>query len=212
MRSQLDSAGFLPAEWRTVPGERTPEKNYQNLWIGSRGPASHGCTRLPSGHMSELRDALPSTSEGLAGVPNFRNKPQCYDVFDVDGDGAAEVMGVQYYLAYWGKKHLPVAAYAPNDREGFYAWLYGDNITYAPDGSATIKEAPVCRFSGLRKAEEAEMLTEVPLYEAPYARESIQFYLVKPVNFQTGKGFELNRELRRIGGGYELDRAALLLD
>ena len=211
VRSQLNSTRFLPKEWTKVAGERNPEKHYQNLWIGSRGPASHGCTRLPSGHMSELRDALPSTSEGMEGVPNFRNKPQCYDVFDIDGDGAAEVMGVQYYLAYWGKKHLPVAAYAPNDREGFYEWLYKDNIAYGTDGSATIKEVPVCRFTGMKKAEEARVLKDVPLFEAPYARESIQFYQIKPVNFQTKKGFELNRELRRIGAGYQLDPAALLL-
>jgi hypothetical protein len=212
VRSQLNSTRFLPREWVKVAGERNPKKNYQNLWIASRAPTSHGCTRLPSGHMSELRDSLPSTSEGLEGVPNFRNKPQCYDVFDIDGDGKAEVMGVQYYLAYWGRKHLPVAAYAPNDRKGFYAWLYGDNIAYAPDGSATIKEVPVCRFAGLRKAVEAKVLSDVPLYEAPYARESIQFYAIKRVNFQTRAGFTLNRELRRVGAGYELDRAALFLD
>ncbi len=212
VRSQLNSTPFLPKEWVKVPGEKNPKKNYQNLWIGSRGPASHGCTRLPSGHMSELRDTLPSTSEGMEGIPNFRNRPQCHDLFDIDGDGKAEVMGVQYYLAYWGKKHLPVAAYAPNDRRGFYAWLYKDNLAYNADDSAIIKEVPVCRFTGLRKAEEAQVLKDVPLYEAPYARESIQFYRVKPVNFQTKKGFELNRELRRIGVGYELDRSALLLD
>ena len=212
VRSQLNSTRFLPREWVKVAGERNPAKNYQNLWIGSRGPASHGCTRLPSGHMSELRDALPSTSEGMEGTPNFRNKPQCYDVFDIEGDGKAEVMGVQYYLAYWGKKHLPVAAYAPNDRKGFYAWLYKDNIVYGPDGSATIKEVPVCRFTGVRKAAEAKILTDVPLYEAPYARESIQFYAIKPVNFQTKAGMEFNREMRRVGAGYELNRAKLRLD
>ncbi|MFQ5457757.1 MAG: hypothetical protein ACE5FC_04815 [Myxococcota bacterium] len=212
VRSQLNSTRFLPSEWRKVAGERNPKKNYQNLWIGSRGPASHGCTRLPSGHMSELRDALPSTSKDMEGVPNFRNKAQCYDVFDIDGDGKAEVMGVQYYLAYWGHKHLPVDAYAPNDRKGFYEWLYGDNLTYGPVGSATIKEVPVCRFTGLRKAEEARTLHDVPLYEAPYARESIQFYKNKRVNFQTRPGMEFNREMRRIGAGYELNRQKLYLD
>jgi hypothetical protein len=212
VRCQLNSTRFLPKEWRRVAGERDPKKNYQNLWIASRAPTSHGCTRLPSGHMSELRDALPSTSKGLEGIPNFRNKPQCYDVFDINGDGKAEVMGVQYYLAYWGRKHVPVDAYVSNDRKGFYAWLYGDNIAYGPDGRATIKEVPVCRFTGLRKAVEARVLQDVPLYEAPYARESIQFYTVKRVNFQTRAGFELNRELRRIGAGYALNRAALFLD
>jgi hypothetical protein len=212
VRSQLNSAPFLPEEWTKVAGERNPEKNYQNLWIGSRGPASHGCTRLPSGHMSELRDALPSTSEAMEGVPNFRNKPQCFDVFDIDGDGRAEVMGVQYYLAFWGVKHTPKASYAPNDRKGFYEWLYKDNIAYGDDGGAAIREVPVCRFVGLKKAEEVETLRDVPLYEAPYARESIQFYLTKPVDFKTRAGFELNRELRRIGTGYEPDRTVLLLD
>lgn len=211
VRSQLNATDYLPPSWTKVPGERNPDKHYQNLWVGSRGPASHGCTRLPSGHMSELRDALPSTSEGLEGIPNFRNQNQCYDVFDVDGDGRQEVVGVQYYLAYWGRKHLPVAAYAPNNREDFYAWLYGDNIAYGPDGGATIRRVPVCRFVGLKKAEEAQVLADVPLYEAPYARESIQFYRPKAVNFQTKAGFELNRELRRVGAGYELDRGKLQL-
>ena len=212
VRSQLNSTRFLPEEWTKVAGELNPEKNYQNLWIGSRGPTSHGCTRLPSGHMSELRDALPSTSEAMEGVPNFRNRPQCYDVFDIDADGKAEVMGVQYYLAFWGRKHLPVAAYAPNNRKDFYAWLYQDNIAYGADDSATLKSVPVCRFVGLKKAEEARVLENMPLYEAPFARESIQFYLIKPVNFQARKGFEFNRELRRIGAGYELDRAVLFLN
>ena len=212
VRSQLNSTRFLPKEWTRVAGERNPKRNYQNLWIASRGPTSHGCTRLPSGHMSELRDALPSSSQGLEGVPNFRNKPECYDVFDIDGDGRAEVMGVQYYLAYWGVDHTPVAAYAPNDRKGFYAWLYGDNIAYGPDGSATIKEVPVCRFTSLHNAAEARVLSDVPLYEAPFARESIQFYTIRRVSFDSKAGFTLNRELRRIGAGYEPDRKALLLD
>lgn len=212
VRSQLNATPFLPKEWRSVAGERDPGKAYQNLWIGSRGPASHGCTRLPSGHMSELRDALPSTSEGLEGIPNFRNLPQCYDVFDIDGDGKAEVMGVQYYLAYWGEKHIPQAVYAPNDRKGFYAWLYKDNVAYRPDGGAVIREVPVCRFVGLKTAEQTQVLKDVPLYEAPYARESIQFYKIKRVSAESAQGFELNRELRRVGQGYTLDRRALLLD
>lgn len=212
VRFRLDANPLLPKEWRDVRGERNPEQNYQHLWLGSRGPSSRGSTRLPSGHMSELRDALPSTSEGLAGIPNFRNKPECYDVFDVDGDGAAEVMGVRYYLAFGATKHVPEASYAPNERKGFYQWLYQDNISYREDGSAIIKEAPVCRFSGLKKAEAAWVLQDVPLFEAPYARESIQFYRTKPVDFRSKAGFELNRELRRIGADYEPDRGLLLLD
>jgi hypothetical protein len=121
-------------------------------------------------------------------------------------------MGVQYYLGFWGEKHTPLATYAPNDRKGFYEWLYKDNIAYGADGSAVIKEVPVCRFEGLHNADELKVLKNVPLYEAPYARESIQFYRTKPVRFDTKAGFELNRELRRIGAGFAPDRKTLLLD
>jgi len=211
VRSPLDSTRYLPAAWRKVAGERDSKKNYQNLWLGSRGPTSHGCTRLPSGHVSEMRDAMPSSSAAMEGIGNFRNLPGCYDVFDIDGDGQGEVMGVRYYIAYRGEKHLPTEPYAPNDRKGFYSWLYKDNISYNADGTATIKRVPVCRFIGLKKAKEWKVLDNVPLYEAPFAHESIQFYSVLPVDFQTKEGFELNRELRRIGVGHTPDRTALLL-
>ena len=101
---------YLPPEWRKVASERDPKKSYKNLWLVSRGPASHGCTRLDSGQMSELRHALPSTSRAMAGIPTYRNLPQCYEVFDIDGDGKAEVMGVEYFVAYQSKKHKPQPA------------------------------------------------------------------------------------------------------
>jgi len=211
VRAPLDSTSFLPAAWRKVPGERTPAKPYQNLWVVSRGPTSHGCTRLGSGHMSELRQVLPSSSKVLEEMVTFRNLPQCYDVFDIDGDGSPEVMGVKYYLAYRSKDHLPVAAYVSNNRGAFYQWLYGSNLRDAADGRATLAEVPVCRFVG-RKAEEAQVLTGLPLYEAEYTPESIQFYRVKPVKFDSPPGFELNRELRKVGTGHTVARRALLLD
>ena len=210
VRSQLNSTPFLPDAWRKVPGERNPKKSYQNLWIVSRGPASHGCTRLASGHVSEMRQALPASSEVLEGMPTFRNPPQCYDVFDIDGDGSPEVMGVQYYLAYRSVKHTPVEAYVENKREPYYAWLYGTNITYAPDGSAKLKDVPTCRYVG-KKAKEGQTYTDVSLYEADYAPDAIQFYRVKPVPFDTPKGFELNREIRKVGTGHPVDRSKLLL-
>ena len=124
---------------------------YQNLWIISRGPTSHGCTRLASGHMSELRQLAPSASKTLEAVATHRNLPECYDVFDVDGDGTPAVMGVQYYLAFRSDGHTPVKAYVANRREPYYRWLYGDNAVLGAVGQVRIKEVPVCRFAG-RKA------------------------------------------------------------
>lgn len=203
---------YLPKEWRDVASERNPDKKYKNLWLVSRGPASHGCTRMDSGQMSEMRDALPSNSDVMAGIPTYRNLPQCYEVFDINGDGSPEVMGVQYYVAYKSVKHTPEKALAPNDRKGYYGFLYGSNISYNADGNAVIKEVPVCRFVGKRKAEEANVLQDVPLYEAEFEPGPIQFYQIKPVSFESAKGFEFNRELRKIGIGHDTDRSKLFLD
>ncbi len=210
VRCQLDEARFLPKEWRHVAGERNPKKNYQNLWIVSRGPASHGCTRLPSGYMSELRHMLPSSSALLEKVASYRNLPQCYELFDIDGNGTPEVMGVQYYLAFSGKKHIPQNAYAQNNRKDFYAWLYEDNVSYNSDDSAVIKETLTCRFVG-KKAKEARTFQNQPLYEAEYYPEAIQFYQLKPVAFNAPGGISFNRELRRVGIGYDADMKKLYL-
>lgn len=210
VRCALGTTPFLPSAWRKVMGERDNKKPYQNLWIVSRGPTSHGCTRLGSGHMSELRQIVPSESEVLQHVATFRSLPQCYDVFDIEGGGTPEVMGVQYYLAYKSREHTPIKSYVTNRREPFYRWLYGNNIDIGEVGHASIEQVPVCRYAG-RKAEEAEVLTSVPLYEAKYAPEHIQFYQIKPVAFDSAAGFELNRELRKVGAGHALDRAKLQL-
>ena len=77
-------------------------------------------------------------------------------------------------------------------------------------GHASLKQVPVCRFVG-KKAGEAETLTNVPLYEAKFAPEHIQFYRIKSVAFDSPPGFELNRELRKVGAGHALDRGKLLL-
>lgn len=211
VRCELGSTPFLPAAWRKVVSDRDGKKPYQNLWIASRAPTSHGCTRLGSGHMSELRNSLPASSEVLEEVDSFRNLPQCYDVFDIDGSGTPKVMGVQYYLAYRSNEHTPVAAYVTNKREPFYKWMYGDNIALAPVGQAKLKEVPTCRFIGKKKAQEAQVLSDVPLHEATWAAESIQFYNLKPAPFDSTPGYEFNRELRKVGVGHETDRKKLFL-
>ena len=197
---------------RNVVSERDGKRLYQNLWIASRAPVSHGCTRLPSGHMTELRQIVPTDSPVLERVRTFRDLPSCYDVFDLRGDGTPAVIGIQYYIAYkCDTEHTPLRTYVANRRDPYYRWLYGGNVVLGPVGKVTIREVPVCRFVG-RKAEEAQVLSSVPLYEARFEPEAIQFYTVKRVPFDSDKGMELNRELRKVGAGHTLDRAKLLLD
>ena len=212
VRCQLNSTKFLPAAWRNVASERDGKKPYQNLWVTSRGPVSHGCIRLASGHMTELRQIVPTESSVLERVRTFRNLPGCYDVFDVRGDGNAAVMGVQYYVAYkCDTEHTPIRTYVTNRRDPYYRWLYGANAELGPVGKVTMREVPVCRFVG-KKAEEAETLTNVPLYEAPYEPEAMQFYTAKSAAPDSARGTELNRELRKVGAGHTLDRGKLLLN
>jgi len=212
VRCQLNSTKFLPSAWRNVASERDPKKPYQNLWIASRGPASHGCVRLPSGHITELRQIVPTDSKALERVRTFRNLPGCYDVFDVRGDGTAAVIGVQYYVAYkCDTEHTPIRTYVTNRRDPYYRWLYGANAVLGPVGGVTMREVPICRFNG-RKAEEEQVLSNVPLYEAPFEPETIQFYTVKRAPSDSDKGMELNRELRKVGAGHTVDRGKLLLD
>ena len=103
------------------------------------------------------------------------------------------------------------AAYVTNKREPYYQWLYGDNISLGPVGQAKLKAVPICRFIGKRKAREAQVASDMPLYEATWAPESIQFYNLKPASFDSKPGYEFNRELRKVGVGHETDRRKLFL-
>src|SRR6185436_19983594 len=113
------------------------------------------------------------------------------------------------YLAYRSNEHTPVKTWVSNHREPFYRWLYGANIDYGPVGKARIKDVPVCRFVG-RKAVERTTYRDLPLYEPTFAPEPIQFFRTE-VAFDSAPGFELNRELRKVGAGHTLDRGRLLL-
>jgi hypothetical protein len=62
-----------------------------------------------------------------------------------------------------------------------------------------------------RKAEEAEIMRDLPLYEAEFAPEPIQFYRIRSAAFDSPTGFEFNRELRKVGTGHTVDRRKLLL-
>lgn len=117
---------------------------------------------------------------------------------------------MQYYLAYENRDHTPIKSYVSNHREPFYRWLYRDNIEMGEVSKARLKAVPVCRYVG-RKADEADPLTDVGLYEANYAPEPMQFYHPKPVAFDSDSGYEFNRELRKFRAGHTTDRSKLVL-
>jgi hypothetical protein len=203
---------LLPKEWKNYTEGSRNGKPYNRVALTSRGPVSHGCTRLNSGHLAELRELLPSTSAEMEGIVNYRNVSHCYDVFDRRGDGQNEIMGVQYYIAFrHTNQRVAKQIWTQNNRDDFYAWLYGDEMNYGPIGKVTFDDVCEGKFVG-RKAVEGERYKGLTLYEAPYQPETLQFYKIKGVKALSNQGMEFNRELRRVGYGYSVDRAKLLLD
>ncbi|MCP4664886.1 MAG: hypothetical protein GY849_00850 [Deltaproteobacteria bacterium] len=203
---------LLPKEWRHYKEGSRSGKPYFRASITSRGPVSHGCTRLNPGHLTEFREMLPSTSKGMEGIMHFRSLSHCYDVFDIKGDGNDQVMGVQYYIAFrHTRSRVAKEIWAQNIRKDFYAWLYGDEIHYGPIGKVTFKEAYGYTFLK-RKALQGRKYNGIGLYEAPYEKEYLQFYMINGVKKLSKKGMDFNREMRRVGYGYQVDRKVLLLD
>jgi len=191
------SSDLIPTAWKNNTADSRDGKPYPRLWLLSRGPMSHGCTHVNAGHISELRQMLPSAEEKLAQVMTFRNKSNHFDIFDINGDGRPEVMGVKYFYSYSLKDKKPYKMRAKTDRKSFYAWLYKKGYRYDGNDQLIFKEVSVSRFVGM-KAEKGRTYGEIPLYEAEYRPETIQFFAYKPIPFV--------RELRRISSTYAPDR------
>jgi len=121
-------------------------------------------------------------------------------------------MGVQYYIAFrHTKSRVAKHIWSQNNRKDFYDWLYGTEMNYGPIGQVTFPEVCTGKFVK-RKAKEGATFQNLSLYEAPYQPETIQFYQIKGVEKLSHKGMNFNRELRRVGHGYQVDRKLLMLD
>lgn len=203
---------ILPKEWSKITTGSRNGKPFTRVSLTSRGPVSHGCTRLNDGHLAELREMLPSTSKDMEGIVTYRNVSHCYDVFDPGGDGNDRVMGVQYYIAFrHTDSRVMQQIWAQNDRASFYRWLYGDEMTYGPLNEVVMKDVCDGAFTG-RKAREGKHYRELKLWEAPYEPETVQFYTIKGLDPLSEAGMDFNRELRRVGSGYTVDRKILRLE
>jgi len=202
---------LLPTEWRNYTEGSRNGKPFNRVALTSRGPVSHGCTRLNSGHLAELRELLPSTSKQIEGIRTYRYISHCYDVFDRRGDGKDEIMGVQYYIAFrHTKSRVAKQIWAQNNRKDFYDWMYGPEMVYGEIGQVTFPT--VCQGAFLKgKVREGKTYEGLTMYEAPYQPETLQFYKIKGVDGTSPAGMEFNRELRRVGYGYEIDRSKLRL-
>ena len=189
---------FLPDEIATSERAQKNGKPYKYLWLLSRGPMSHGCTHVNAGHISELREVLPAEPELMDDVDVFINKSHLFDVFDIDGDLAPEVMGVRYFIAYSLSQKRPHKLRAPTERRAYYDWLYGGELRYHEDGKGWFEDIRDAHFMD-RKAVDGRRYGPIDLYEAPYEREKLQFYKMVDIPFA--------RALRRVGEGHPFSPA-----
>jgi hypothetical protein len=194
---------FIPNDWRLNTKDSRTGEPFTHLWLVSRGPMSHGCTHVNAGHISELRQLLPSSEAALGEVITYRSQSHQFDVFDIDGDGQPEVMGVEYFYAYSLSNKKPSGIRAASDRASFYAWLYKKGYHYDVQDRVIFDEAPTPKFIG-NKVLEGKIYTNIPLYEADYSPETIQFYKCKAIDFV--------RELRRVSSTYKVDRSILKIN
>jgi len=193
-----DQTAFLPSEWKKEDPRREGGPS-RYLWLLSRGPMSSGCTHVNVGHIAELRQLLPSNVEGMYAVDVFLNRSYNYDVFDIDGDMAPEVMGVEYFVAYSLRNKKPHQLRVRNERRAFYAWLYGDEIRYHDDGTAWFPEVQDGRFVE-RFAKRGATWNDVDLHEAAYEPEKIQFYELVDIDFA--------RRLRQVAASHPFEKSA----
>ncbi len=184
---------FLPKDWHDIDRGRRGDGDYRYLWLLSRGPMSHGCTHVNAGHISELRQVMPSETKLLYEIDTFLNKSHLYDVFDIDGDGTPEVMGVRYFIAFSLKNKKAHKLRVRNERKAFYDWLYGGELKYRADGTPYFASVRDGQFVG-RTAIDGFEYEDINLYEAEYEAERIQFYRMIDIRFA--------REMRKIGVHY----------
>jgi hypothetical protein len=195
-RMEPEDTPFLPESWQNVVDGSRNGKPHRYLWLLSRGPMSHGCTHLNTGHILELRQLLPSETDLLYEVDVFINKSYLYDVFDIDGDLEPEVMGVRYYIAYSLRNKKPYRLRAPSEQHAFYDWLYGGELRYDDRGKGWFHEVRDGRFID-RTAVNGDRYEYLFLYEADYEPERFQFYRMVDIPFA--------RELRKVSLRHPFD-------
>jgi hypothetical protein len=172
---------------------------HNTLWAVKRGGVSHGCSRIPTGHLWEMRQIFPVENSKMIQVNYFGNKAQDFDVYDVDGDGDVEVMGVEYMISYGLQGADGVGRREGTDMQvsgvrklDFYTTLYGARNVFSVDANEKFsfinpKASLPSHLDKQRNTVSARLTFngQIPLYEQTFEREKVQFYALPSMNKQT---------------------------
>ena len=171
-----------------------PEDHTQ-LWAVKRGGVSSGCLRLSLGHVWEMRHVMPVENEKMKQVYFFGNNSTDFDLYDINGDGELEVMGVEYQITYdtkgssgLDKREGEDLLLSADSREAYYKGLYGSKNVFEKRGDSFVFNNPEISFPShldyKKKITKTSytMQGQFPLYEQVYEQDKVQFYAVNNID------------------------------
>ncbi len=223
--------GFHNPAVRVSVGRSSKDKlriprSHNNYWPVKRGGVSHGCERLPLGHVWEMRNRLPVKNSAVKEVYYFGNGARDFDVFDIDADGTMEIMGVKYYIKYKLNGDSGLAKRAGSELElntnvfRFYESLYGKNSVFEENDTLLEMVNPSVSIQTVNDIWEGQAsfgkerstvkssytFTGVySLYEQNYEQDKVQFYTSRKIrnfngNLGGGGKYSLSKRFVRLLG------------
>lgn len=194
---RFNGANFSKA---TKEALSAPQEHTQ-LWAVKRGGVSSGCLRLSLGHVWEMRHIMPVENEKMKQVYFFGNNSQDFDVYDINGDGNLEVIGLEYQITYdtkgssgLDKREGEELLLSADSREAYYNGLYGSKNVFEKVGDTFVFNNPEVSFPShidyQRKSTKSSYVLEgqYPLYEQVYEQDKVQFYVPYTTNGMTSSG------------------------
>lgn len=188
--------------------------NERTIWLVSRGPVSHGCTRMAAGHIHEVRAVFPSSPAEMTRVVYSGNLSADYDLYDVDGSGTLKVMGSDYFVHYnlvstgsdEGYRESRGLIPESFNRDGFYAQLYGSNQFSKSQDQYLFSNPSISYFQGpvgrdvRAKAFSVKLPGSFALYEQKYEQDKIQFFDLPKLGLKSLGGTTQSSKLVRMFG------------
>lgn len=172
---------------RHIHAQLDVDRSYDFAWFVSRGPVSSGCIRAAAGHVWEIREIFPSDADAMTQVVYSGNKSADFDVYDIDGDGKLEVIGVDYIISYSlkgpsgdSKRKGKTFNMDEITKDGFYASLYGSGQYVKTANGYEFTNPYVSYFNGnvgsVAPPFSAQLRGTFPLYEQAYEQDKVQTY------------------------------------
>lgn len=169
--------------------------NTNTLASVKRGGVSHGCLRLPLGSIWEMRQIFPVENEKMTQVQFVGSRAQDFDVYDINGDGRPEIMGVEYFISYGlagadglAQREGSNLEINGNKKLEFYSSLYGARNVFFVENDQYLFTNPsmsVASYQDLKRASIAARFRlngTYPLYEQKYEQDKAQFYALPAIN------------------------------